>query len=282
VIAKLDGYKDCCCPTCGLESRPDGHKLGGYCIYVCQRCTLRFAPEAFGVPLSYDEVYGHGSYPDQAVEVMRRGEADGMDASRMDTYIPFFRNLHLSKGRNSILDVGCGGGRFCRAAAKRGWKTLGIDVSEVAIQSAREVELLPYGCGALEDAPRLYGKFDVVTSFEVLEHQSDIRRFLEQVLAALKVHGRFFCTVPAWEHPEVRTAVRPDWVPPIHLLFFTRRALRVTLETSGFQVVSTGYIPGPPVQRWPALKWSMKALARRVLYRPQSPLGIWALAKPAG
>jgi len=281
VIAKLDGYNDWRCPTCGLESKPDDYELGGYRIYLCRHCTLRFAPEAFGVPLSYDEVYAHGSYPDQAVEVMRRGEADGIDASRMDTYIPFFRNLHPSKGRDSILDVGCGGGRFCRAAAKRGWKTLGIDFSEVAIQSAREVELLPYGCDALEDAPREYGKFDVVTAFEVLEHQSDIRRFLALVLAALSAHGRFFCTVPAWEHPDVRTAVRVDWVPPIHLLFFTQRALRITLQISGFQVLRTGYIPGPPAGRWPALKWSIKRLARHVLGRPQSPLGIWALAKPA-
>ena len=270
----------CCCPTCRVESKPDDHELGGYRIYVCARCTLRYAPEAFGVVVNYDEVYEHGTYADQAVEVMRRNEMEGVDASQMDTYVPFFRQLRPLPDRERLLDVGCGGGRFCRAAAKHGWKTLGIDVSEVAIQSARQVELLPYACVALEDIPRLHGKFDVVTAFEVLEHQVDIRRFLAQVLATLKAHGRFFCTVPAWEHPEVRTAVRPDWVPPVHVLFFTRRALSIALGMSGFKVMKTGYIPGPPIQRWSAVKWSTERVARKVLGRAQSPLGIWALAKP--
>lgn len=270
-----------CCPTCGVESKPDGYELGGYRIYVCPRCTLRFAPEAFGVAVNYDEVYEHGTYADQAVDVMRRNEMEGIDASHMDTYVPFFRQLRPLPDRERLLDLGCGGGRFCRAAAKRGWKTFGIDVSEVAIQFAREVELLPYECVDLEDVPRLHGRFDVVTAFEVLEHQSDVRRFLAQVLPALKTQGRFFCTVPAWEHPEVRTAVRLDWVPPVHVLFFTRRALSVALGTSGFKVMETGYIPGPPIQRWSAVKWSMKSVARKVLGRAQRPLGIWALAKPA-
>ena len=269
------------CPTCGVDSQPDDYELGGYRIYVCPHCTLRFAPEAFGVAVNYDEVYAQGAYPDQAVEVMRRNEAEGIDASHMETYIPFFRSLQPRRDRNRVLDVGCGGGRFCRAASKRGWKTFGIDVSEVAIQFATEVDSLPYGRIDLEDVTRTYEKFDVVTAFELLEHQSDIRRFLAQVLAALKVHGRFFCTVPSWEHPAVKTAVRPDWVPPVHLLFFTQRALPITLETSGFQVLDTGYIPGPPSHRWPALKWGMKRLARQLLGQAQSPLGVWAMARPA-
>src|SRR5206468_3389055 len=37
----------------------------------------------------------------------------------------------------SLLDIGCGNGWFCHAAAKRGIRSVGVDLSEKKIESAR-------------------------------------------------------------------------------------------------------------------------------------------------
>ena len=266
------------CPACGEACMPAGDRLGGYALFLCGHCGLRSAVDALDVPVDYDQVYSSDLYAEQTVEAMKIAEQDGRDAALIPTYAPFFRALKPEGGRTRLLDVGCGAGRFCRAAAHRGWKTLGIDVSEVALEHARAIERLEYQAIDLADVPGRCGRFDVVTAFEVVEHQSRVRRFLQLVRSALQPDGRFFCTVPAWEHPDVRSASRPDWIPPVHLLFFTRESLQEALAHNGFDVAGAGYIWMTPQALYPRIKW----LAKRVLTRAERPLGIWALARAAG
>lgn len=265
------------CPACKEKCTPTGERLGGYSLFLCRRCGLRSALEALRAPVNYDDAYMTGLYPDQTVEGMRQAEKSGVDASQMQTYAPFFRIMKPVTGRQQLLDVGCGAGRFCRAAARRRWKTLGLDVSEVALEYARALEPLDYRAGVIADIAKAGARFDVITAFEVLEHQPDLREFLKQIRACLGDSGCFFCTVPAWEDPAVRSATRSDWVPPVHLLFFSRRSLKAALIQTGFEVLRTGYIPMQPSGIVPRLK----SLAKTILSVSHPPQGIWALAKPA-
>lgn len=265
------------CPACGGQCVPSGEQLAGHWLYVCRHCGMRSAFTALSLPVNYNDAYKDGLYPNQTVEEMRRTADGDANGCVIDTYVPFFRLMKPEDGRNKLLDVGCGGGRFCRAAARLGWNTLGIDVSEAALEYARAVEPLDYRSIDVSQIAQTCGRFDVITAFEVVEHQARIRDFLGHVRAALRENGRFLCTVPAWEHPEVRCAIRPDWVPPVHLLFFTRASLRTVLRSNGFVVLKTGYIPMAPTSLMSRAKW----LAKRILKANGFPLGTWALAKPA-
>lgn len=270
------------CPACGAPCELSGERLAGYPLSLCRRCGARAALTAMNATVDYNDAYASGLYSDQTVEQMQRNEAEGLSADRLDTYVPFFREVKPSANHNTVLDIGCGGGRFCRAATRSGWKTLGIDVSNVALDFARRISPLDYLSIDLDEVARLRGRFDVITAFEVLEHQAKVRHFLECVRATLKDRGRFFCTVPAWEHPEVRSATRLDWIPPIHLLFFTRASLGATLRLNGFEVVRTGYIPAGPEHPAARVKWAARRWVKRLLGAPQHALGIWGLARPAG
>ena len=102
----------------------------------------------------------------------------------------------------SVLDVACGEGYGCHWMARRAEMVVGVDVSEEAIVHAhvrypgRNLSFLQGGADLLP----LEGKelFDVVTSFETIEH-IDIpmqERFLLEIKRVLKPNGSLLISTP--------------------------------------------------------------------------------------
>jgi SAM-dependent methyltransferase len=56
----------------------------------------------------------------------------------------------IRRGRGPVLDIGCGPGRMVKAAAARGRKVLGVDVSPVAVEIVRAAGL-PVHLGSIFD-----------------------------------------------------------------------------------------------------------------------------------
>ena len=82
---------------------------------------------------------------------------------------------HRPSGR--LLDVGCGHGLLLDEARKRGYETVGLELSREAARHARslgldvrELPLEAFGEGTNGDSP---GSFDVVVLADVLEHLDD-------------------------------------------------------------------------------------------------------------
>lgn len=101
---------------------------------------------------------------------------------------------------DSLLDVGCGDGRFLRETGQRfrNKKLLGIDYSETAIAWARMMNPhLAFESRDLLAAP-IFGEYDVVTLLEVIEHlpPGSLPDFLAVVRGLLKPGGRLILTTP--------------------------------------------------------------------------------------
>jgi SAM-dependent methyltransferase len=83
-------------------------------------------------------------------------------------------------------------------------------------------------------------KFDVITFFEVLEHQDKPREFLEMVKGLLKEGGYIAGSVPNRE----RVLVEYYWkctdvdFPPHHFLRFSQKSLENAIKLSGFEDVN--------------------------------------------
>ena len=83
--------------------------------------------------------------------------------------VPVYRHVleRVPVGRDtSVLDVGCGAGRFCRIAADRGARVAGLDATPALVEIA--CERIPTGdfrVGDMEELPWADGSFDVVTGF---------------------------------------------------------------------------------------------------------------------
>jgi SAM-dependent methyltransferase len=93
----------------------------------------------------------------------------------------------------TVLDAGCGGGRYSRIAGRFGAKVVGVDLSEAVDKAASLCADLPNVSivqADLLDLPLAEKSFDLAFSIGVLHHSPDPRRAFAQVAARVKPGGR--------------------------------------------------------------------------------------------
>jgi 2-polyprenyl-6-hydroxyphenyl methylase / 3-demethylubiquinone-9 3-methyltransferase len=110
--------------------------------------------------------------------------------------------LRPLKGRKAA-DVGCGGGLLAEPLARLGALVTAVDAAPETIEVARAHALgqgleIDYRVGGVE---RLEGRYDLVTSLEVVEHVADVRAFVTGLADALSDDGLLILSTPnrtAW------------------------------------------------------------------------------------
>jgi SAM-dependent methyltransferase/uncharacterized protein YbaR (Trm112 family) len=106
--------------------------------------------------------------------------------------------IRLPRGNGQLLlEIGCSWGRWCIAAARAGYRPVGIDPSLNGVLAARRVaqQLGIDACFAVADGrylPFAPGTFDQVFSYSVLQHLSkpDVCEILTDVNRVLRPGGR--------------------------------------------------------------------------------------------
>lgn len=110
----------------------------------------------------------------------------------------------LEDGYSSVLDVGCGDGRFLNFLNEtKGYKKLkGVDLSEKAIRLAQAMndKSIEFERKDIADETE---KYEAITCIEVLEHipEEELGNFLRGISNALDNGGRVFVTVPSVNVP---------------------------------------------------------------------------------
>lgn len=127
----------------------------------------------------------------------RRYADRGLSSMRPpDAYRVFLDALGVQPGR-TLLDIACGTGFLLHAAAERGLKTSGTDISEEAVrlskQTSPESEV---SVGKGEDLKFPDGMFDYVTCIGSLEHFLDMDKGLGQMRRVSRPDALICVTVP--------------------------------------------------------------------------------------
>ncbi|MEK6697995.1 MAG: class I SAM-dependent methyltransferase [Nitrospirota bacterium] len=200
-----------------------------YKLNHCTVCHIEFWYPLLMVQGFYEE-NKEGLYLDMHSGIRREPTAD---------HRLFFRYFKEPKGR--VLDVGCGDGVFLEKAGE--WaEAYGIDLDAYSVAVAVERRGLKnvYRMN-LEQFASFAGskglKFDVVTFFEVLEHQDNPRRFMGDIRSLLKEGGYIAGSVPNRERLFASVDRTPEFygdLPPHHFLWFSADVLRSFLEREGF------------------------------------------------
>ena len=118
-------------------------------------------------------------------------------------YMPELLNLLKKRNVTNVLDLGCGSGTHISHLAKHGFEVYGIDVSQQAIEIAKERLKAKKLEGNLK-VGSIYKRlpyeddfFDAVISFRTTHHAKlgDIRKAIKEIERILRPHGLIFMTI---------------------------------------------------------------------------------------
>lgn len=189
-----------------------------------------------------------GSLTAEAVDPLRYeglGYADPHEVPGM------FRKLVPENVR--VLDVGCGTGSITLLANEgKSNEIVGVEPDADRASVARERGIDVREVMFDEDLVAELGKFDVITSSDVLEHVLDPGDMLRLFAKALKPGGRVIVSVPNVAHWSVRLSLlfgRFDYqasgiMDATHVRWFTTKSLVQLFERSGFKVSYVGHTAG--------------------------------------
>lgn len=100
----------------------------------------------------------------------------------------------------TVLDIACGEGYGSNLLAKKAGNVLGVDISEEAVFHAKNKyshhRNLEFRVGSCTGIPSESCFFDVVISFETIEHISDHTKMLDEIKRVLKPDGILIISSP--------------------------------------------------------------------------------------
>ena len=145
-----------------------------------------------------------------------------------------------------MLEIGSYCGLFLEEATHRGWKVVGVEPSTWATNYAKSNSKIPLEIinSDFEHASvELNRDYDVLVSWDVLEHVPNPRKFIETSVGLIKPGGIFaFSTVDidSWFARLMRG--KWPWIMEMHLYYFGAGSLERMLLESGFDIIKVeGY-----------------------------------------
>jgi len=177
------------------------------------------------------------------------------------------RDLPINLSRKKILELGSGSGMFLQEAEQQGLAPYGIEPDKDLCKLAKLLldkkglsESIEIKQATAEKLPYDDNLFDVVTSFQVLEHVQDPTRTLQETVRVVKPGGYIYFVIPNynsfWEghyktfwlpnfyRPAAKLYVKmqrknPDFLDDIN--YITPKYLRRVFEKLPAQIVDLGF-----------------------------------------
>jgi 2-polyprenyl-3-methyl-5-hydroxy-6-metoxy-1,4-benzoquinol methylase len=161
-----------------------------------------------------------------------------------------FAKTYISKG-DSVLEVGCGVGHFSTVideyfgeetrrgdGATKAIEYVGIEFSSRAKETASAKGIAVINESIQGFSQYNAGRFDIVCSFQVLEHVGDVSSFLEACLRCLKPSGRLIISVPNAESYVTLGVNAVLNMPPHHITWWTEDVFKFVARRYGLIVES--------------------------------------------
>lgn len=173
-----------------------------------------------------------------------KGWHDGLEAGReelgnLQVNLEFLGQTDLLKPEHRILEIGCGIGSLVHDLTRRGYDVIGTDISHEAITYGRQkygdIHLRVQAAEALNYEAE---SFDVVLSFDVLEHIAEVDRHVSEVFRVLRPGGYYLFQTPnkytniIFETLQTKSLRWRRYHPSLH----SSAQLRRRLQKHGFHV----------------------------------------------
>lgn len=172
------------------------------------------------------------------------GRNDYLSPVTIKRYHEILDSFEKYRNTNNILDLGCGIGYFLEIAKQRGWTVYGTEYTEKAVDICTGKGIHMHQ-GVLNPASYSGIEFDIVTSFEVIEHINNPISEIKNINQILRKGGVFYFTTPNFNALE-RYLLGDDYSEicyPEHLSYYTKSTAHKLLTSYGFEkkyLITTG------------------------------------------
>lgn len=167
---------------------------------------------------------------------------------------------YFTKG-DQILEIGCGKGEFLKKASKLNYDIEGIDLNENTVEQLKNYSFKVYNQTIERFSGQAVNKFDVVISFQVLEHIYNVNDFLTAALRVLKPCGKLIISVPNNDSFIKHSFPSPLNSPPHHVGLWTKKSLVEIGRLYDLEVKEGHY---EPLQDY-HFDWYYETLKKRVV-----------------
>ena len=211
------------CLICGSGSLKQMKGYEKHHLIKCQSCKFVFCePIPTDIELeAHYENYGRNDYL-SPLTIKRYHEV-------LDSFEPYRKT-------NRLIDVGSGIGYFLEEAKKRGWEVYGTEFTDEAIKICSK-KGIKMNKGVLNPNNYDSQEFDVITSFEVIEHINNPQEELARFYRILRKGGLVYCTTPNF-NSLLRYRLKEKYnvlCYPEHLSYYTPKTLKYVFEKEGFR-----------------------------------------------
>lgn len=211
------------CPLCQSTNKK---QLIGYekdYLVKCAKCSFVYC-ENIPSPDELNKYY------------LNYGSVHYLSPITVSRYEELLDGFEKFRKNNTILDVGCGSGYFLDVAKKKGWKVYGTEFSDHQVDKCSKKRItMKQGEISADMFENEY--FDIITSFEVLEHTNNPQQQIRQINKLLRPGGALYLTTPNFNALyRLRLKGKYNIINyPEHLSYFTKKTLHHLLKTNGFK-----------------------------------------------
>ncbi|MDO8609262.1 MAG: class I SAM-dependent methyltransferase [bacterium] len=148
------------------------------------------------------------------------------------------KQLKKHKQKGTLLEIGCALGTFMNIAKNAGYHVSGIDISPYSALYCRKNNLRAK-TGNIQTISK-DKKYDIITAFDVLEHEINPIKTTLTIHQLLKIQGLFICSVPNYDSL-TRYILRNKWFgfyDKEHLFYFNKNTLHTLLKKFGFSKIT--------------------------------------------
>src|SRR3954453_8342128 len=219
-------------------------------VYTCTNCGLQQVP-ASAIPRDLERLY-QDVIDEQYLNNIR---------ARKRTFRRLFEQIASSipERPGHMLEVGAYCGLFAREAIERGWQVDAVEPSAWAAKYAREIVGVNVHTGFLaENRSALRDNYDVVVSWDVLEHVRDPLEFARECREYLSPGGVLCVStldVATW-FPRL-LQLRWPWLMDMHLYYFDRHVTKELLARGGFELLRA-----EPYVHYAFVKYALRSAMR--------------------
>ena len=220
------------CLVCSSKVLLDLHDYMDHHLSQCKKCGFVFAKK---IPSDKELEEHYKGY----------GRNDYLSPITIKRYNELLNTFEEFRKTNKILDVGCGIGYFLEVAKERGWDVYGTEYTDEAIEICEKKGITMHK-GILKSENYVEESFDIITSFEVIEHINNPIPELTNFHKLLRKGGLVYLTTPNF-NSILRYRLKSDYnviCYPEHLSYYTPKTLKNAFLNTGFQmkkIETTGF-----------------------------------------